>query len=219
MIPLYDLNPTRTTPFFTVLLIAANVLAFVYQVSLPPAVAERMVFAMGVVPAFWTGEVAAEPGILSFVTCMFLHGSLLHLLGNMLFLWIFGNNVEDALGHVKYLGFYLLTGICASVTHVVFNPSSMLPVIGASGAISGVLGAYILYYPRARVIGIVPLLPPFFMPRFEVPAFFFLGFYFVLQILNGVLASANEAGGVAWWAHIGGFVVGLFLAAMMSRRR
>lgn len=219
MIPLYDRNPTRTVPFFTLLLIAGNIAAFGYQLSLPPAVGERFVFALGVVPALWTGAVPGEAGALSFLSCMFLHGGVLHLAGNMLFLWIFGNNVEDALGHLKFVVFYVLSGICATVTHIMFNPDSTLPVIGASGAISGVLGAYILYYPRARVVGIIPLFPPFFMPRFEASAFFFLGFYFLMQIFNGVVSNAQQTGGVAWWAHIGGFAAGFFMAAVMSRRR
>lgn len=218
MIPLYDLNPTRTTPVATVLLIGLNVVAFVYQLSLPPQAAEHMAFTLGVVPAVWTGMRPGDPNLLSFLSCMFLHGGLLHLLGNMLFLWIFGNNVEDVLGHVKFLVFYAVSGVCATLTHIVFNPASTLPVIGASGAISGVLGAYMLYFPRARVVGVILLLPPFIMPRFEATAFLFLGFYFVMQIVSGLMPASSAVGGVAWWAHIGGFIAGFLLAATMRRR-
>lgn len=216
MIPLYDRNPTRTFPFFTLLIIGANIAAFVYQVSLPAHASQVLVERMGVVPAAWTGQAAVQPGIATFFTCMFLHGSILHLGGNMLFLWVFGNNIEDALGHIMFVVFYVLAGIAASLTHVMFNLDSALPVIGASGAVSGVLGAYFLYYPRARVVGI---LPPFVLLTFEVPAFVFLGFYLALQVVSAVWLTSPHMVGVAWWAHIGGFAAGFVLALILPRRR
>lgn len=218
MIPLYDRNPTATFPFITLAIIAANVGAFAYQFSLPPRAAEQLVYALGVVPAAWTGSANFEPGMLTFVTCMFLHGGLMHLFGNMLYLWIFGNNIEDALGHFKFLVFYLVTGIVGSLMHLAFNLGSTLPIIGASGAISGVLGAYFLYYPRARVVGMVIIIPFLWMPRFEVSAFFFLAFYIVMQLARGMMEQ-GAGGGVAWWAHIGGFGAGFLLAAVLTRRR
>lgn len=217
MFPLYDINPTRRPPVVTVGLIAVNVVVFLLQVTLTPAAREQLVYTAGVVPAAWTGMAPYHQSPLAFLTCMFLHGSFAHIFGNMWFFWIFGNNIEDALGHVRFLFFYLLCGVAATFAHVAVNPASDLPVIGASGAISGVLGAYLLFYPRARIIGMIIIIPFLWMPRFIVTAFFFLVYYFAMQVLMASMQS-HQGAGVAFWAHIGGFVVGL-LAAMVLRPR
>jgi membrane associated rhomboid family serine protease len=159
---------------------------------------------------------SAVPPLLTFLTCIFLHGGWAHVLGNMWMLWIFGDNVEDRLGHVGYLIFYLACGIAASAAHYLSGPSSTLPTVGASGAIAGVMGAYFLFYPHARVLTLVPL--GFFLTTFELPAAFFLGFWFLLQFFQGTLSVMSiESGGVAWWAHIGGFAVGAAVALVLKR--
>jgi membrane associated rhomboid family serine protease len=153
-------------------------------------------------------ELATIPSELSVITSMFLHGGWLHLIGNMLYLWIFGNNVEDAMGHVRFVVFYLLCGTAAALTQAVQDPASTVPMIGASGAIGGVLGAYLLLYPRARVLVLIPL--GFFMHTLRLPAIAVLGFWFVLQFLQSAM-TAGQVGGVAYWAHIGGFIAGMVL--------
>lgn len=218
MIPLKDENPTETFPIVTVLFIVINASAFAYEVSLGVANIEPFVRAMAVVPVeIGQGLAIREYGTL--LTSLFLHGGPVHLLGNMLYLWIFGNNVEDALGHFRFIVFYLLCGVAASVTHIVLNASSNIPVIGASGAISGVLGAYLILYPRARVLVLVPLF--FFIRIVRVPAFVVLGLWIVLQIVQGLptLAASPAAGGVAWFAHIGGFLAGIVLLPFFVRSR
>jgi membrane associated rhomboid family serine protease len=179
-----------------------------------------------VVPERTIAILTREPGLLHyavfpFFTSMFLHGGWLHLLGNMLYLYIFGDNVEDALGHVRYLLFYLACGVAASVTHLALNLDSVVPTVGASGAIAGVLGAYFLLYPKAKVLTLLPIF--IFIQIVEIPAFLFLGFWFLLQFISGTVASASQnAGGVAWWAHIGGFAAGaaytIFRYRMFRRR-
>jgi rhomboid family protein len=157
----------------------------------------------------------ALPASMSLITSMFLHGGFMHLIGNMLYLWIFGNNIEDAMGHGRFIAFYLLCGVIAAMSHAVMEPGSTAPMIGASGAISGVLGAYLLLYPRARVFVLIPL--GFFFWRMYVPAGFVLGFWFVLQLLSST-ATAGAGGGVAWFAHIGGFLAGMVLIGFFKRR-
>ncbi|MDF1536582.1 MAG: rhomboid family intramembrane serine protease [bacterium] len=192
-------------------LIGANVLAFLFELSLGTHL-QAFVHVFGVVPERVLAIVTGEPGlihyaVLPFFTSMFLHGGWLHLLGNMLYLYIFGDNVEDALGHVGYLLFYLACGVAASLTHVALNMSSSIPTVGASGAIAGVLGAYFLLYPKARVVTLLPIF--FFIQIVEIPAFLFLGFWFLFQFITGAVETASgAAGGVAWWAHIGGFTAG-----------
>jgi membrane associated rhomboid family serine protease len=199
-------------------LIAANIVIFFLMVSAGRG-AERVTMTFGVVPArLLSGN---DPlGWLTLVTSMFLHGGWAHLFSNVLALYIFGDNVEDRLGSVRYLLLYLLSGLAAGIVHIVFNPTSTIPAIGASGAISGVLAAYFLFFPTARVITLVPL---FFWPWFvEIPAVVYLGFWFVSQLLNGVLSivvGAQALGGVAWWAHVGGFAAGLVLGPLLKRRR
>jgi len=215
VIPLKSDNPHRGFAFVNGLLIAANVVIFLYQVSLPQRVAERLIFSFGVVPARAEQMLVSPIGHVSgtlvpLLTSMFLHGGWLHLLGNMLFLWVFGASVEDRLGHMAYLVFYLTCGIGAGLTHIVTNWGSNLPTIGASGAISGVMGAYIVLFPRSRILTLVPLLIIFFTIR--IPAVLMLGYWFFIQFASGLstLGQANQ-GGVAWWAHIGGFILGAIL--------
>ncbi len=214
MIPLHDDNPTSLTPFVTVGLIVACVAVFLWQVSLPPAAMEAALYGYGMIPAVLFGErelppaLATIPAELSVVTSMFLHGGWMHLIGNMLYLWIFGNNVEDAMGHGRFIVFYLLCGIAAALAQAFQDPSSAVPMIGASGAIGGVLGAYVLLYPRAKVLVVVPL--GFFFYRMRIPAMIVLGLWFGLQFVSTVLAG-DQIGGVAYWAHIGGFVAGMVL--------
>lgn len=221
MIPLHDDNPTRIKPVLTVLLIAANVLVFFYQLSLGPRQEQALVYQYGAIPAVVVGtrhlpaQLVAIPPVVSLFTSMFLHGGFLHIIGNMLYLWIFGNNIEEAMGRARFLVFYLVCGVLAALAHIFSNPSSVIPTIGASGAISGVLGAYLLLYPRARVLTLIPL--GFFTRLIYIPAGIVLGFWFILQLISGSLGSP-EGGGVAWFAHVGGFVAGMALVGLFKRR-
>ena len=203
MIPLRDVIPSRTFPLFTIAFITLNAAAFLYQVSLPDPALEALMYQYGVVPARFRW--------LPVITSMFLHGGWLHFLGNMLYLWIFGDNVEDRLGHVRFVLFYLFCGAAAALAHVFMNPNSILPTIGASGAIAGVMGAYFVLYPHSRVLALVPLF--IFWEIIEVPAILFLGLWFVMQFFSGVGSIAAdvgvESGGVAFWAHVAGFLAGV----------
>ena len=218
MIPLKDENPTETFPFVTILFIVMNAAVFAYEMFLGETNIEPFVRTMAVVPVE-IGRGLAVREYPTLLTSLFLHGGLLHLLGNMLYLWIFGNNIEDALGHFRFILFYLLCGALASVTHIVLNASSNVPVIGASGAISGVLGAYLILYPRARVLTLVPLF--FFIRIIRLPAFVIIGMWIVFQIVQGLpsLAADSAGGGVAWFAHIGGFFAGIALLPLFIRPR
>lgn len=219
MIPLRDDNPTRSTPFLTVVLIAANVLVYLYEMTLPPDALRAFVMQLGVIPSELTvggGGGSDLPFAATLFTSMFLHGSLMHLAGNMLYLWIFGNNIEDSAGPVRYLIFYLACGVAAAATQIAASPRSDVPMIGASGAIAGVLGAYAVLFPHARVLTLVPI---FIIIRLVyLPAIVVLGLWFLYQIL---LSSADTPadGGVAFFAHIGGFVAGMILIWPMRRRR
>jgi len=217
MIPLADDNPTRTFAFVTVLLILANVLVFIYELILPGEVAVAAFFAdFALVPVdLMRAPSAAVYGTV--FSSMFLHGGWLHLLGNVLFLWIFGNNIEDSVGHFQFVIFYLLCGIGAAVTQVLINPDSHIPMVGASGAISGVLGAYLLLFPRARVLMLVPIW--IFLKFIYVPAWLVLLCWFGLQLLSGYLVIGQmHTGGVAFWAHIGGFMAGMILIPVFKKR-
>ena len=231
MIPLRDNVAARTFPFVNIALIALNAAAFVMELGMGPGVV-RFFDHAAVVPVLFTGPDQAlgplEAVLTSFdaelgrrvLVSMFLHGGWAHLLGNMLYLWIFGDNVEDRLGHFKYLLFYLLCGWTASYAHIWSQPVSSVPSIGASGAIAGVLGAYITLYPRARVVTLLPL--GLFSQLVQLPAALFLGFWFVQQFLLGAFdlaAPAGRGGGIAWWAHIGGFAAGFVLVRLFRRRR
>jgi membrane associated rhomboid family serine protease len=224
MFPIRDTVPSRHAPVATWILIGANVLVFLYQLALPNPVQQQLIYVFGIVPARfthpgWASSVGFPPESLwPFVTSLFLHGGFLHILANMWTLWIFGDNVEDRMGPLRYLAFYLLCGIASGMLHWMTNPDSTLPTIGASGAIAGVLGAYLRLYPRARIVTLIPIfIIPFF---FELPAFFYLGFWFFTQLLNGTfsIGGAAAAEGIAWWAHVGGFLAGLAICPLFLRR-
>ena len=217
LIPLKDLNPRRNFPIVNTLLILSNIAVFVYQMTLPPNAFKAFVTANATIPAripgWFSGHVHLEAAFLPLLTSMFLHSGFMHIAGNMLFLWIFGDNVEDFFGHLPYLMFYLVCGISAGLLHVLFNLNSPLPAVGASGAISGVMGAYALLYPRARILTLVFI---FLVP---IPAIFILGYWFLLQVLGGISAiGAAATGGVAWWAHVGGFLAGISLTKLAQRK-
>jgi membrane associated rhomboid family serine protease len=219
MIPISDENPTQLKPVVTWGIIFACVATFLWQLSFSEGDGEGLFFALGFVPRnlFDHAVTVSVYGIpwpwLTLFTSMFLHGGFLHLGGNMLYLWIFGNNVEDAMGHMRFLIFYFACGIAAALAEGIVNPHSALPMVGASGAISGVLAAYVLIYPRARVTVIIPL--GILLYPTKISAFYVIGFWFVLQLLNGVGASAG-APGTAWWAHVGGFAAGFLLTPFLS---
>lgn len=220
MLPLTDHNPRRTTPFVTWLLIALNVLAFLWELSLG-ANLQNVLFQRAFIPAkFWISG-HWDYDIASAFFSMFLHGGFLHVGSNLLYLWIFGDNIEDRLGHVRYTIFYFLCGIVATLAHAVAGPSSALPAIGASGAIAGVLGAYLLLFPHAKVTTLIPIF--LFVTVRELPAILVLGLWFVLQLFIGVgslgVPGAQESGGVAYFAHIGGFVAGMILVVIMGGRK
>ena len=226
MIPLRDANPTRRTPIVTLVLIAACFVGFAYELGVLASSGEpgldRFFMQYGLVPADLTASLSGgrwlSAPVLAILTHQFLHGGWLHLLGNMLFLWIFGNNIEDRLGRVVFLCFYLLGGVVAGLTQVAIARDSTEPLIGASGAIAATLGAYLVLYPRARILSLVFL--GFFYQLIEVPALLVLGFWFVLQLIDGVasLGASNAQGGVAFFAHIGGFVAGALVAAVLRGR-
>ncbi len=220
MIPLHDDNPTVITPVLTVSFIVICVLVFVWQLSLGDNL-ERMILALGVIPATVVGNATLAPELqlippwLTVFTSMFMHGGWMHLIGNMLYLWIFGNNVEDAMGHLRFAAFYFLCGAAAVMAQALPDPDSTTPMIGASGAISGVLGAYLLLYPHARVLVAVPL--GFILYTMRIPAGFVLAFWFALQLISN-LVSGDQQGGVAFGAHIGGFVAGMALIPIFKHR-
>ncbi|HXG41992.1 MAG TPA: rhomboid family intramembrane serine protease [Dehalococcoidia bacterium] len=224
MIPVGDEPRSRAFPFVNLTLIVINVLAFFYELTLRPRELQQLFFDWGVVPVRlvdWLHSPSGWEVPATVFTSMFLHGGWLHLIGNMLYLWVFGDNVEDALGHVKYLLFYLLSGIGAVALQVAIDSDGMVPMVGASGAISGVLGAYLVLYPTATVAVLVPWFWFFgFMP---MPAAVLIGFWFLLQLFSGVASLGAQAvgveTGVAFWAHIGGFVTGFLLVLLLRPRR
>ena len=214
MIPLRDINPTRTFPLVTIMIIVANVLAFLYELTLSPAALTRFIADYGTVPYQITHNVALDPAFtlpvyLTLITAQFLHGGWLHIAGNMLYFWIFGNNIEDRFGHFRFLVIYLFWGVAAGLTQVLIAPDSRVPELGASGAIAGVLGAYLVLFPTARVVTLIPL--GFFLTTLRLPAVFVIGEWIVLQFLNGfvVVGGAPVDSGVAYFAHIGGAVIGV----------
>ena len=221
MIPLHDDNPTSIRPVVTIGLMAACIFVFVWMMGRGEQELAAVFYALGFIPAVWFGtatlpqELNAISPSLSMLTSMFIHGGFWHLVGNMLYLWIFGNNVEDAMGHVRFTVFYLLCGVVAALTQAYQDPASSIPMVGASGAIGGVLGAYFLLHPLARVLVVVPLGVIFWTIR--VPAYFVLGVWFIFQILLGGNAT-GEGGGVAYWAHIGGFVAGVGFLFVFKRK-
>ena len=222
MIPIGDSVANSSRPVVTWGLIALNVWIFLYEASLGPDI-EGFIRTWGFVPASYFLAADNAPGdwaarYVPIFSSMFLHGGWAHLIGNMIYLWIFGDNVEDRFGHLRFLAFYLLSGVTAALVQAHLHPDATLPTVGASGAISGVLGAYLVLFPTARVYTLVPLL--LFFPVVEFPAVLYLGFWFLMQLVSGTasLAVAADAGGVAWWAHVGGFVVGVVLAPILRRR-
>lgn len=232
MIPLRDDVPSRSVPFVNYLLIAGNAVFWAFELLLGERGLPRFLKQAAVVPALYTGDDQAL-GLIEIVLTtfqadlglrvllsMFLHGGWLHFLGNMLYLWIFGDNVEDRMGHLRFLVFYLLCGWIAAYAHVWAEPGSRVPAIGASGAIAGVLGAYMLLYPTARVVTVIPL--GIFFPTVQLPALLLLGWWFVQQFLLGSLSLAQgpqQGGGTAWWAHIGGFAAGALLVGLFQNPR
>lgn len=216
MIPLKNLSPRDSFPTVTFGLIIANIVVFVHQLTLSDRAAAIFINTYGMVPAHLQMALAGhrytlEQAIIPLFTSMFIHGGFLHIIGNMWFLWIFGGQVEDRLGHLYYLLFYTICGLGSGVTQLAFDWGSKVPAIGASGAIAGVLGAYILFFPSSQILTLIPLFIIWFTAR--IPAVIFVGLWFILQFLSGIgsLGAANT-GGVAWWAHVGGFLLGLFLA-------
>lgn len=216
MLPLRDVNPSRRVPVVTIAFIAINILVFLYQQTL----SEEELYALALVPyqithRFNLGEA------LTFFSSMFMHANVLHIGGNMLYLWIFGDNIEDAMGHIRYIVFYLLAGIAAALSQILVTPNTRIPMIGASGAIAGVLGGYLLLYPNARILSMVIMF--YFIRLVEVPAYILLGLWFILQFFTGFASfgAAGETGGVAVFAHIGGFVFGLLTVKLftLGRRR
>jgi membrane associated rhomboid family serine protease len=209
VLPISDVIPSRTVPVVTVGLIVANVLVFLYQLTLPEPALQVFVASYAVVPAWFS--------LPTLVTSQFLHGGLLHIGANMLYLWIFGDNVEDRLGHVRYLFFYLGAGAVAAILQILFSPFSTVPMLGASGAIAGVMGAYFILYPHSRVLTVVFLL--FLFDVVEIPAIFLLGIWFLMQLLNGVgsIGVSSVGGGTAFWAHVGGFVAGVAVGLLLRR--
>src|SRR5207302_11367872 len=223
MIPFRDNIPSRTFPLINISIIVANVLVFFYELSLGGRSLDRLITHYGIVPAAvfaWPqSDLAFAAVVVPFFTSMFLHGGWLHLIGNMWYLWIFGDNIEDRLGHFPYLIFYLLCGLGAGIVHTILNAGTAIPSVGASGAIAGVLGAYVVSYPFARVLTLIPIFV--FLQVIEIPALLVLGFWFVMQFLSGTASLAvagGNAGGVAWWAHVGGFVIGMILVGLFPRK-
>ncbi len=219
MIPIKDDNPTHHFPITTILLILINIGVYIYQVTHGPEF-QTFIYRLGVIPweithfheapniplQYWS----TMPNIFTLLTSMFVHGGIFHLLGNMLYLWIFGDNVEALTGHLRFLGFYLSCGLAATFTQIIIAPNSLIPMVGASGAISGVLGAYLIYFPRAKVHILVFFF--FFIRIVRVSALFVLGLWFFIQVFNGLGSFGHEeTGGVAWFAHIGGFIAGMIL--------
>jgi membrane associated rhomboid family serine protease len=203
MIPLRDVIPSRTTPYVTITIIVLNAVVFLYEFSLGEA-ANDFILYYGLIPAEFSG--------VAMFTSMFVHGGILHVGGNMLYLWIFGDNVEDRMGHGRFVVFYLLCGSAAALAQTAITPNSLVPMVGASGAIAGVMGAYFVLYPRSRIVTLVPIF--FFIQILEVPALFFLGIWFLMQFLSGVGSVATATGGepgggIAFWAHVAGFAAGI----------
>jgi membrane associated rhomboid family serine protease len=202
MIPLRDIIPSRTTPVVTIALITVNVLVFLYELSLGSAV-DAFTLYWGLVPAAFSW--------VAVFTSMFLHGGFLHVAGNMLYLWIFGDNVEDRMGHGRFLLFYVLCGVAAALAQTITAPDSVIPMVGASGAIAGVMGAYFVLYPKSRIVTLIPII--FFFQVIEVPAILFLGVWFLMQFVSGlgsiVNVAAGSTGGIAFWAHVAGFLAGI----------
>ncbi len=219
MIPYKDDNPLSSTPYVTIAIIALNVVIFIFELVNPEGIKE-LVVNYGAIPYSLMTFQSFQPvsPVVTIFTSMFMHGGFLHIAGNMLYFWIFGNNIEDQLGHFKFIIFYLLCGIVAVYAYSMSDPTSLTPMIGASGAIAGILGAYILLFPRAQVYTIVFL--GIFVQVIRLPALIVIGFWAIIQLANGLLTRPMEqGGGIAWFAHVGGFVFGLLLIKLMLPKR
>jgi membrane associated rhomboid family serine protease len=219
MIPLRDDNPAHTTPVVTRALILMNVLVFVFELALGPQ-RGAFVVSWSVIPARVMavfGGIEPATSVATMLSYMFLHAGWLHLLGNMWYLWIFGDNVEDRMGHVGFLAFYLASGVASAVMQIAINPGSPIPTVGASGAIAGVLGSYLVLFPRAKVVTLVPIV--FFLQIVALPAVLVLGLWFVFQFFSGAFALGGAGGGVAWWAHVGGFLFGMAVTLALRGER
>lgn len=221
MIPLRDSVRSRTFPIVNILIIGINIAVFLYELTMTPQDLRLFMDIFGFVPAKLTaylqGQFPFVPMFLSMFTAAFLHGGWLHIIGNMWFLWVFGDNIEDRLGHLRYLFFYLFVGLVGNLAHGFANPSSVVPTVGASGAIAGILGAYMISFPRSRILTFIPIL--FFFTVYELPAVVFLFLWFGLQLLNGIAAFSVPGDTVAWWAHIGGFIAGVLMIKAFVRQR
>lgn len=218
MIPLRDSARSETFPIVNLAIIVVNFLAFFLELSLEQYQLNQFLYGLGVVPAetlniIFTGAPLA-PAVVPFFTAMFLHGGWVHILGNMWYLWIFGDNIEDRLGHFRYLLFYLGVGLIASLVHVMANPISTVPVIGASGAVAGILGAYFVLFPGSRILSLVPIF--IFITVLELPALIFVGLWFLIQVFNTLGSLGATVNSVAWWAHVGGFVAGALLIKLLG---
>lgn len=217
MIPIHDENPTQRFPWLTVALISVNIAVFAYELTRTPAQLADLIGAWAFVPTGLTSFGTAGHALVTVLTSAFLHGGVLHIAGNMLYLWVFGNNIEDRLGRLAFGAFYIACALGAAAAQAIATPGSLVPMVGASGAIAGVLGAYLILYPRARVVTVVPVF--FYLELAALPAGFVIGFWFLLQIAQGVTSlGGTMQGGVAWWAHIGGFATGTALAAPIAMR-
>lgn len=224
MIPIRDDAPRVTTPYVTYFLLALNFVVFLFELSLEPRARAEFLYQFGLVPAELTGAAAGAWGggaaVLAIFTSMFLHASWLHIIFNMWALWIFGDNAEDYLGHMRFLVFYLAAGVAAALLHTIFNADSTIPSVGASGAIGGVMGAYFVLYPRSRVLTVIPLF--FYWPLVWLPAWLVLGYWFVVQFLSGaattIAVAEQTSGGIAFWAHVGGFLAGVGLIKLFPAR-
>ncbi len=205
MIPIYDENPTKRFPYLTVTLLVANIAIFGYEITLSSDALQSLFDTWGFTPVAYFSSPFAPTALMTIATAMFLHGGWLHLIGNMLYLWIFGNNIEDRLGPIWFLVLYLGGGAAATIAHALIYPTSDVPLVGASGAIAALLGAYLVLYPRAKVVTVIPVFV--FIELAKLPAAFVIGMWFLLQLAQGV-GSIGVATGVAWWAHVGGFVIG-----------
>lgn len=215
MIPLKDDIESYSRPFVTYIILGINILIYLYEFSLGPY-KENFIYNFGTIPYELFSNFGLKP-CLTIFSSMFIHANFMHLAGNMLFLWVFADNVEDLFGHIKFLFFYLFCGIAAVLLHSITTPGSKIPMVGASGAISGVMGAYLIFYPRARILSLVPL--GFFLRITLIPSIFFMGIWFLYQFLFGFATFGMKGGGVAYFAHIGGFIAGLLLALPFRKRR
>lgn len=213
MIPLRDSTPSDSFPLVTVCLIIINLLIFSYETTLGPKALDAFIYTFGMVPAHYINYNGPWSGYLPFLSSTFLHGSWMHVIGNMWILWLFGDNVEDKMGRGRFLFFYLLCGVIAGIAHFIFNPASQVPVVGASGAVAGIMGAYFLMFRKARVFTYVP--PIFFL---NIPAWIYLGFWALSQLYYGAFQTFNQ-GQIAFWAHVGGFAAGMIMYRFFLRSR